>query len=253
MLSKEHAINRWQLEEKQGFTGWDFSHLNGRWEVSETPWNVAEIVKGSLRPTDELLDMGTGGGEFLLSLAHPFNQTAVTEGWLPNYELLQRRLVPLGVQVQLVGEDDQLHFPDAKFDLVFNRHESFDEREVWRVLKPGGLFITQQVGAGNNRRLRQLINSNKTMMFSEVNLTHMSEALCQQGFELLMSEKVTLPFAFLDVGAFVYYAKVIPWEFPNFTVETHVEILWQLEREVRETGKIASSEERFLLVAKKKK
>ena len=34
-----------------------------------------------------LLDMDTGGGEFLLSLGHPFERTAATEGYPPNVEL----------------------------------------------------------------------------------------------------------------------------------------------------------------------
>ena len=32
---------------------------------------------------------------------------------------------------------------DGEFDLVMNRHESYDLAEVARVLSPGGLFLTQ--------------------------------------------------------------------------------------------------------------
>ena len=43
------------------------------------------------------------------------------------------------------------------FDIVINRHGAFDENEIWRVLKPKGIFITQQVGAENDRELVELL------------------------------------------------------------------------------------------------
>ena len=42
---------------------------------------------------------------------------------------------------------------DNEFDIVINRHESYNEKELFRILKPNGLFITQQVGAYNNKDL----------------------------------------------------------------------------------------------------
>ena len=42
-------------------------------------------------------------------------------------------------------EDKPLPFADNSFDLVLNRHDSYDVNEVRRVLKPGGYFITQDV------------------------------------------------------------------------------------------------------------
>lgn len=251
MLTKNQAKKLWQLEEKMVFSGWDFSYLDGRWEVKQTPWDYASVIQAYLKPTDALLDMGTGGGEFLLTLKHPYLQTAATEGWLPNFTLLQEELVPLGIKVEFVEEDDQLAFSDETFDLIINRHESFDIKEVKRVLKPGGIFITQQVATGNNQRLIQLMAPNMTSSYPHVNLSEMSQSLTAHGFELLLAEEASLPFYFLDVGAFVYYAKVIPWEFPDFSVEKNMDELWQLYEELEMTGKIASREERFILIGKR--
>ncbi|MNJ78400.1 hypothetical protein D3C77_761450 [compost metagenome] len=36
---------------------------------------------------------------------------------------------------------------------MINRHEAYSVQELNRILKPGGLFITQQVGGQNNRGL----------------------------------------------------------------------------------------------------
>lgn len=30
---------QWEKEEKFAFKGWDFSHINGRWELDKLPWD----------------------------------------------------------------------------------------------------------------------------------------------------------------------------------------------------------------------
>ncbi len=78
---------KWLKYEKIKFMGWDFSDIKDSWENEDLPWNYTEIVKKDLFPDLELLVMGTGGGEYLLSLNHPFEKTSVTEGWKPNIDL----------------------------------------------------------------------------------------------------------------------------------------------------------------------
>ncbi|WP_442863859.1 methyltransferase domain-containing protein [Anaeromicrobium sp.] len=66
--------------------------------------------------------MGTGGGEFLLSLNHPYEKTAVTEAWEPNVKLCKEKLLPLGICVRQAHEDNELPFEDNSFDMIINRH-----------------------------------------------------------------------------------------------------------------------------------
>jgi len=96
------------------------------------------------------LDLGTGGGEFLFTLNHPYEFTSVTEGYPPNYKRCLELLSPLGISVKPVDESNALDFPDQAFEIVIDRHEAYDLFEVMRVLKPGGYFITQQCGGLNN-------------------------------------------------------------------------------------------------------
>ncbi len=40
--------------------------------------------------------------------------------------------------------------------MVINRHEDFYVKELYRILKKDGIFITQQVGEDNDRDLVEL-------------------------------------------------------------------------------------------------
>ncbi len=68
---KNKLYEFWKQEEAHAFGGWDFSYLDGRWEDGKLPWGYKKMVLSYLKPSDYLLDMGTGGGEFLLTLNHP--------------------------------------------------------------------------------------------------------------------------------------------------------------------------------------
>ena len=52
--------------------GWDFSRV--RDARDPVPWDYEEVVRRYLRPTDQVLDIGTGGGERFLALAPMFGE-----------------------------------------------------------------------------------------------------------------------------------------------------------------------------------
>lgn len=242
----------WEAEASQDFEGWDFSRLSGRMVEQELPWNYRDAVIEYLSEKITLLDMGTGGGEFLLSLSPPQGRTFATEAYLPNYELCLKKLPPYGIEVRLVEDDDRLPFDDDMFDLVINRHESFSVAEVKRVLKPGGVFITQQVGGLNNRELSGfLLGRDVSLTDPGFNLDRTVQELEASGFSILKQEEYYPELTFLDIGALVQFAKIIEWEFPGFTVERCYPQLMALQERLQQDGKITSREHRFMVVANK--
>lgn len=239
-------------EEKHVFKGWDFKYLDGRWENEILPWDYKMIVEENLKSHLKLLDMGTGGGEFLLTLHHPYDNTSVTEGYPPNIELCYKVLSPLGIKVYPIKEDDILaDVPSNYFDIIINRHESYQESEVRRVLKQNGIFITQQVGANNNRDLATFFDNNHQSQYPNMTLKIAEKQLIKAGFEIIDGREYYPKVKFFDLGAIAYFAKIITWEFKDFSVEKHFDKFLILKKEIDQKGYIESTEHRCLIVAKK--
>jgi len=74
------------------FEGWDFSWLQDKLIEEAPPWDYSEIVRTTLPGVHALLDLGTGGGEFLAGLGPLPEDTHATEAYPPNQAIAQARL-----------------------------------------------------------------------------------------------------------------------------------------------------------------
>lgn len=157
----------------------------------------------------------------------------------------------MGIDFRQADGNGELPYPENSFDVVIDRHGDFNPAEIYRVLKRGGAFISQQVGAENDRELVELLCGNVPMPFPEQYADKAEEKFCKAGFSILRSQECFRPIRFYDVGALVWFARVIPWEFPGFSVDTHLERLWNAQRILEETGCIEGRTHRFLIVAQK--
>ena len=235
-----------------GFSGWEFSWLERRMIQEDPPWNYRQLVTKAFSKTNSLLDLGTGGGELLASLSPLPPDTHATETYPPNQVLARERLSPMNVEVHPTTTDSPLPFSDSRFDLVICRHESYDPSEIWRILKPGGLFITQQVGGLDNLELNQVLEDHPSISFSSWGLAGALTGLYETNFHIERAEKATLNSIFIDIGAVVYYLKAIPWQVEGFSVESHYSQLVRLHNIIERQGEFIATAHRFLIIARKK-
>lgn len=242
----------WEAEEKIAHIhGWDFSHIHGRYEEEEDlPWDYEKIVREYLTDDMNLLDFDTGGGEFLLSLKHPYKNTAATEGYPPNVELCRKTLLPIGIDFRACDDAARVPFADASFDIMLNRHGSFDAQESERLLRDGGLFITEQVGANNDRDLVAMVLPDLPRPVSDLELS-IQQKVFEKYFKILRAEEAYRPIRFFDIGAFVWFAHIIEWEFTGFSVEKCFDRLLELQEIIDEKGFIEGTIHRYLIVAQK--
>lgn len=244
---------RWEAEEAAAHMhGWDFSHLEGRYdEERDLPWDYDAMVRSHLRPESKLMDYDTGGGEYLLSLGHPYGNTAATEGYPPNVALCRERLLPLGIDFRPCSDPARLPFDSGAFDLLINRHGDYDLQECYRVLRPGGVWITEQVGAENDRDLVEMVLPGLEKPFPHHTLAEQCQAAKAAGFQLEQAGEAFCPILFYDVGAFVWFARVLPWEFPGFSVERCFDRLLRMQERLEQEGSIRGTIHRFFLVGRK--
>ena len=252
-MNHNELLAQWKAEESIAHIhGWDFSHIDGRYcEQEDLPWSYREEIIARLTPEMRLLDIDTGGGEFLLSLGHPYRNTAATEAYPPNIALCRETFTPLGVDFRPADGNGTLPFDNAVFDMVINRHGDFNPGEIHRVLKPGGLFITQQVGAENDRELVRLLLGDMPLPFPDQYLDIAEQRFRKAGFEIIRADECFRPICFFDIGALVWFARIIEWEFPGFSVDACKDRLFAAQQILEEAGKVAGTIHRFLLVAKK--
>ena len=252
-MNQNQFLSAWKAEESIAYIhGWDFSHIDGRYtEQEDLPWDYRAVIEEYLTPEMKILDIDTGGGEFLLSLNHPHANTAAMENYPPNIELCREILLPLGIDFRPGDGNGHLPFADGSFHMVLNRHGDFNAGEIYRVLKPGGLFLTQQVGAENDRELVELLCGKTPLPFPEQYASITAQKFEAAGFHILRREEAFRPIRFFDVGALVWFARIIHWEFPNFSVDTHLQNLLTAQKLLEEQGCIQGTTHRFLLVAQK--
>jgi SAM-dependent methyltransferase len=250
-MDKEALKMFWETEERFPFSGWDFSHIAGRCFEEPLPWDYGDIVRRHMKGDSAMLDMGTGGGEFLLSLRPPAGSTYATEGYAPNVERASAALAPHGIELRTVEDDSSLPFGDGFFGLVINRHESFCLSEIYRILKKGGVFITQQVGESNNREISKFLLGCEYKSLQNYPLAAAVREAEALGFDVYEQREFFPETRYSDVGALVFMAKIIEWEFPGFSVDACFDRLLELQETVDRQGYISAFEHRYLLAARK--
>lgn len=237
------------------FAGWDWSYLHGRLTQAELPWDYSAKVRAMMRRARSMLDMGTGGGEFLTTLAPFPEHTCATEGYPPNVPIARQRLEPLGVKVFDTTGDSKnrnLSFSDEEFELVVNRHESFWAPELWRVLTRGGSFITQQVGGHNNIGLNEWLQGEHAVkQLYRWDLAGAVQLFTEIGFQIMDAQEAFPQATFADIGAIVYYLRAIPWQVRDFTVPRYRARLLAMHSHIQQHGGLIVKSHRFFVRAVK--
>lgn len=251
-MNHSELVQSWLREEQQPFTGWDFSYLDGRVAREREQWSYMDRAAELMQCSSSMIDMDTGGGEKLLSLQeHWPAEVAATEDYPPNFDLATKRLSTLGVRVVKtpITDTDPMPFADDEFDLVLNRHAAFNPSEVARVLSVGGTFLTQQVHGMSAWDLQAAFDA--TPSFPDNTAAKHVPMLESAGLTIVTVEEWEGRLLFADVGAIVYYLKVIPWEVPRFTVKTHLRHLFALQERLEADGELGFYAARFLIEARK--
>jgi len=203
------------------------------------------FVAAEARRVESMLDVDTGGGEWLAALPERPPRTVATESWLPNLEVARERLEPLGVDVlaaEAVRDNVEQHedepplpCPSASFELVSARHAAYVALEIARVLTAGGVFLTQQVG-GDYGGFREALGLPPRTPRLRWNLERATEQFAEAGLERVDGGEGEETTSFADVAAFAWYLRMIPWTVGGFSVERYRRELEQVHERIALDG-----------------
>jgi len=135
-------------------TGWDFSRM-ADWRAV-APWDYAAVVSDHVDRDSDVLDIGTGGGERLLSFA-PMIGSGLGIDLDPEMVTVATANGQHEPRVSFRLSSHELENVSETFDVALNRHAPFSLDALQGRLRPGGLFITQQVGERNMDNIKRAL------------------------------------------------------------------------------------------------
>ena len=231
--------------------GWDFSWFEGRATEERPPWGYAALMGDRMGTVASALDIETGGGEVLAAVARAPRLLVATESWSPNVAIACRNLAPIGAHVVAVADVPTLPFADGAFELVVSRHPVVTLwDEIARVLRRGGTYLSQQIGAGTNRELRDFL-----MGPQPVNQSRSPESLQvaarDADLDVVVLKSCSLRVTFSDVAAVVHFLRKVRWTVPDFSVQRYDRRLRAMHEHIQREGAFESTAQRILIQAHK--
>jgi SAM-dependent methyltransferase len=232
--------------------GWDFSWLDGRATEERPSWGYQRLMSQRLATASAGLDLDTGGGEVLAG-AEAFPPTMVaTESWPPNAALATTLLHPLGVVVVATRDEPRLPFADEAFDLVTSRHATVVRwAEIFRVLRPDGSYLAQQIGPATMRELFEFFLGSQPAKWAELQPDTQADQAQAAGLQVVQMRMERLRAEFFDVGAVIYFLRKVIWTVPDFSVERYREPLRAMHEQIEADGPFVAHATRLLVEARK--
>jgi SAM-dependent methyltransferase len=188
--------------------GWDFSWLDGRATEERPSWHFRERVAERAASARAMVDIECGDGRLLDSLAQRPALTVGVEDFQPGPGTLAAR-------------GDALPLRDAAFDLVISRHPVVAHwDEIARVLTPRGTYLAQHVGPRSAAEVGEWFVG--PWPPSDTRSPERARQLASDArLDVVDVRYEELPMVFYDVGAVVYFVRLVVWIVPDFSVDRY--------------------------------
>jgi SAM-dependent methyltransferase len=242
-----------QIVEANGtLDGWNFSRL--RIERNPAPWEYVDVVRQYLKPSDRVLDIGTGGGEIFFSLAPCFDEGVAIDQDPSMIAAARRNLSALSIDnVSLMRMDgSDLRLDAGEFDVVLLRHLRVYVSEVVRVLRPGGYFITQMVGQRSSLNILKAFGWTPDSFGADwwQPVADLADQFRLHGCQIITQAEYDVPYWFHDLESFLFWLMSVP-----FPEDIELQKHWQKINQILETSQtergIETNEHRGLLIVQK--
>ena len=199
-----------------------------------------------------MLEVQAGAGSMIGALPSLPRLSAATEGFPPSVAIAASRLRSRGVHLVVTAQTrPALPFADGTFELVISRHPI----EVWwheiaRVLRPGGTYFAQHVGPHSLGSLSRFLMG--PLADASTRDTEVERRAAEGAGLMVQSMRLEHPrTAFHDIGAVVYFLRLVPWIVPGFNVPRYRDALRKLHDVIERDGVFETTASRTLVEATK--
>jgi len=232
--------------------GWDFSRIH----IKRAPvlWEYVDVVRSYLKPTDRVLDIGTGGGEIFFSLAPFFSEGIGVDHNPAMVETARRNKSAMSMDnISLERmEGDDLRSDGDEFDIVLQRHSKVYVSEIVRVLRPGGYYITQTVGKRSSLNFLNAFGWTPASFGPDwwQSVAELADQFRVHNCHIIAQVEYDVLYSFEDVESFMFWFMAVPWP-EAIELDKH----WQNINRILETCQtekgIETNEHRGLLIVQK--
>ncbi|MEY2467976.1 MAG: hypothetical protein QOF21_674 [Actinomycetota bacterium] len=223
---------------RASISGWDFSWLDGRASEARPSWHFRERVAERAATARAVVDIECGDGALIRSLPSRPRVITGVEAYQPGPGMV-------------AGTGDALPLRDDAFDLVISRHPVRAHwTEIARVLEPGGTYFAQHVGPRSVAELSEWFLGPQPQANPREPETARANAI-DAGLDVIDLRYEELPMTFDDVGAVIYFLRLVIWIVPNFMVEDFRDRLRDLHDHIEQHGPFRATSTRFLIEARK--
>lgn len=135
-----------ELEFYNRIKNWDFSDIK-MCEENLTNWDMYKILNEKAKENDYILDLGTGGGE---KVSQYFPNVKKIIGTDISSEMIKTANKNLknsnrsNIEFKVM-DNLNINFQDNLFDIVVARHTCIEPKQIYKVLKDGGLLLVRGV------------------------------------------------------------------------------------------------------------
>jgi len=232
--------------------GWDFSCVKKTEEGKG--WDFFQEVLKKIRLKDTLLDVGTGGGEkvlmvasrvgFIYGIDHSENMIGTAEKNLKNSGYKNVKF--------LLMDSTKLEFSNETFNVVTDRHCDFVAKEVYRVLKKGGYFFTQQVSEGDQLNTKKAFGRGQAYGIKDGTLKNKYlRELKEAGFKNIKDFDYNSKVYFENDTDYLYVLRYTP-TIPYFgKKEKDIKLFKDFVEKNRTKKGIQTNSKRFMIIAVK--
>lgn len=209
-------------------------------------YDAHEVTKAYLQEDKHVAIVSVDGGEFTSQYD---SLPPITYSVELNPTQAKDKLESKGIKVTSLTQQGKMPFKDEKIDVIINELANYDKFEMYRVLKPNGYLIVDQVGSEN---YKEIIN-----MFVPFRIKgQWDKESCQRtlkdiGFDLINGFEDIGRIRFDSLAALISFVKSISPERVE-KYEQFINFYGEALKRIKEKGFYELTTHRFLVIAQKK-